>query len=324
MTVTHDTHEARRASRIGRATRRSPKRRPSRRGAEIGAGYAFLAPWLLGFIALTAGPMLASGYLAFTDYHPVRGGDWIGLENFRELLDDPYFLDSVEVTLKYALIGTPIKLAAALGVAMLLNNRRRGQGAYRSMFYAPSLIGASVSIAIVWRAMFNDDGIVDEVGQFFGVSEGGWIGDPDLTMPMMIMLAVWQFGAPMVIFLAGLKQIPNELYEAAQVDGAGPVRRFVTITLPMLSPVLFFNLVLETIHSFQVFASAFIIAQGGRGPANSLLFYTLYLYESGFGPRGQLGYAAAMAWLLVIAVGIITLVFFRTSRYWVFYAGEGK
>jgi multiple sugar transport system permease protein len=209
-------------------------------------------------------------------------------------------------------------------VAMLLNNRRRGRGIYRSLFYAPSLIGASVSIAIVWRAMFNDDGVMDEVGGFFGLSEDGWIGDPDLTLPMMILLTTWQFGAPMVIFLAGLKQIPNELYEAAQVDGASAFRRFTRITLPMLSPVLFFNLVLETIHSFQVFGSAFIIAQGGHGPDNTLLFYTLYLYESGFGPRGQLGYAAAMAWLLVIAVGIITLIFFRTSRYWVYYAGEGR
>ncbi|MBL1066816.1 carbohydrate ABC transporter permease [Streptomyces sp. 7-21] len=318
------TKEAPRAPETGKPARRPSSRRPARRGAETRAGYVFLAPWLLGFIALTAGPMVASAYLAFTDYHPIRGGEWIGLENFERLFDDPLFLDSVELTVKYAVIGTPVKLAAALAIAMLLNNRRRGQGTYRSLFYAPSLIGASVSIAIVWRAMFNDNGIVDETGQFFGLSEGGWIGDPDLTLAMMILLTTWQFGAPMVIFLAGLKQIPNELYEAAAMDGAGRVRRFWHITLPMLSPVLFFNLVLETIHSFQVFGSAYIIAQGGHGPDNSLLYYTLYLYESGFGPRGQLGYAAAMAWLLVIAVGIITLIFFRTSRYWVFYAGEGR
>ncbi|MCL7021262.1 sugar ABC transporter permease, partial [Vibrio vulnificus] len=185
--------------------------------------------------------------------------------------DDPRFMDSVQVTSLYAVVGTPIKLAAALAVAMLLNNRRRGQGTYRSLFYAPSLIGASVSIAIIWKAMFNDQGIVDEIGQFFGMKPGGWVGNPDMTLPMMILLAVWQFGAPMVIFLAGLKQIPNELYEAADVDGAGPLRKFFRITLPMLSPVLFFNLVLETINSFQVFASAFIISGGKGGPANSTL-----------------------------------------------------
>ncbi|UCM87336.1 carbohydrate ABC transporter permease [Streptomyces marincola] len=320
MTVTHEASPVRRA---GGPARRPQTKRPSRRAAETRAGYAFLAPWLLGFIALTAGPMIASAYLAFTDYHPIRGGEWIGTENFTRLFDDPRFLDSVQVTVTYAIVGTPIKLAAALGVAMLLNNRKRGKGTYRSLFYAPSLIGASVSIAIVWKAMFNDQGIIDDIGDYFGTWSGGWVGDPGRTMPMMILLAVWQFGAPMVIFLAGLKQIPNELYEAAQVDGAGPVRRFTKITLPMLSPVLFFNLVLETINSFQVFASAFIISGGRGGPANSTLFYTLYLYQRGFG-QGQLGYAAAMAWLLVIVVGIITLIFFRTSRYWVHYSGEGR
>ena len=316
------THQASRTSGKGSPARRPLHQRSPRRAAETRAGYAFLAPWLLGFIALTAGPMVASAYLSFTDYHPVRGGEWIGLDNYSRIFDDPRFADSVELTIKYALIGTPIKLAAALAVAMLLNNRRRGQGAYRSVFYAPSLIGASVSIAIVWRAMFNDDGIVDKTGQLLGLDEGGWIGNPDRSLPMMILLAVWQFGAPMVIFLAGLKQIPHELYEAAQMDGAGAVRRFLRITLPMLSPVLFFNLVLETIHSFQIFASAFIISNGTGGPANSTLFYTVYLYQRGFG-QGQLGFAAAMAWLLVIAVALITLIFFRTSRYWVFY-GEGR
>ncbi|WP_129839230.1 sugar ABC transporter permease [Streptomyces sp. RFCAC02] len=317
------THEATRTAQGAPPARRPQTKRPSRRAAETRAGYAFLAPWLLGFIALTAGPMIASAYLAFTDYHPIRGGSWIGTENFTRLFDDPRFMDSVKVTVTYAVVGTPIKLAAALGVAMLLNTRRRGKGTYRSMYYAPSLIGASVSIAIVWKAMFNDQGIIDDIGDMFGLWDGGWVGDPGKTMPMMILLAVWQFGAPMVIFLAGLKQIPVELYEAAQVDGAGPWRRFARITVPMLSPVLFFNLVLETIHSFQIFGSAFIISGGRGGPANSTLFYTLYLYQRGFG-QGQLGYAAAMAWLLVIAVGVITLIFFRTSKHWVHYSGEGR
>ncbi|MFD7509476.1 carbohydrate ABC transporter permease [Streptomyces sp. NPDC059853] len=317
------THEASRESANSTPARRPRHGRPPRRGAETRAGYAFLAPWLLGFITLTAGPMIASLYLSFTNFHPIRDWGWIGFDNFTRLFDDPRFMDSVQVTGLYAIVGTPIKLAAALAVAMLLNNRRRGQGTYRSLFYAPSLIGASVSIAIIWKAMFNDQGIVDEIGQFFGMKPGGWVGNPDMTLPMMILLAVWQFGAPMVIFLAGLKQIPNELYEAADVDGAGPLRKFWRITLPMLSPVLFFNLVLETINSFQVFASAFIISGGKGGPANSTLFYTLYLYQRGFG-QGQLGYAAAMAWLLVIVVGIITLIFFKTSKYWVHYGGETR
>ena len=265
--------------------------------------------------------MVASLYLAFTDYdlfHPAR---WVGLGNFVDMFNDSRFLTSCKVTAQYVFLGTPIKLAAALAVAMLLNLKFSGQGGYRSMFYVPSLVGASVSVAIVWKAMFIDDGPVDSVQQFLGVPGGGWVGNPDLTMPMMILLAVWQFGAPMVIFLAGLKQIPGELYEAASVDGAGPLRKFVTITLPMLSPVLFFNLLLETINSFQVFASAFIISGGTGGPADSTNFYTLYLYTKGF-VQFEMGYASAMAWFLVIVVGIVTAILFRTSRVWVHYSGE--
>lgn len=294
-----------------------------RRAAETRAGYAFLAPWLLGFFALTAGPMLVSLFLAFTNYNLFAPPSWVGLGNFQTLLHDPRFAQSVKVTVAYVLVGTPVKLIAALAVAMLLNNRRRGQGLYRSAFYAPSLIGASISIAIVWKAMFIDRGIVDQIGQFFGIGWGGWVGNPTMTMPMFILLTAWQFGAPMVIFLAGLKQVPAELYEAASVDGAGPVRKFLMITLPMISPVLFFNLLLETIHAFQIFASAFIISGGTGGPAGSTLFYTLYLYLRGF-QDFRMGYAAAMAWLLVVVVGIITLIFFRSSRSWVYYRGEAE
>lgn len=295
-----------------------------RRAAEIRAGYAFLTPWLLGFFLLTAGPMLASLYLAFTDYNLIRGtSNWIGVDNFTRMFSDPDFQASVKVTLTYVLVGTPIKLVAALGVAMLLNSKRRGQGFYRSAFYIPSLVGASVSIAIVWKAMFIDRGIVDQISQLFGAEPGGWVGDPTRTMPMLILLTVWQFGAPMVIFLAGLKQVPTELYEAAEVDGAGPVRKFLKITIPMLSPVLFFNLLLETINAFQIFGSAFIISNGTGGPAKSTLFYTLYLYFRGFRDF-EMGYASALAWVLVVVVGIIAAIFFRTSRMWVHYSGDSR
>jgi len=267
--------------------------------------------------------MLASLYLAFTNYNLFAPPQWIGLENFQRLFHDPNYAQAWKVTLTYVVLGTPIKLLAALAVAMLLNNAFSGKGFYRSSFYAPSLIGASVSIAIVWKAMFIDKGIVDQVQQFFGFEAGGWVGDPSRTMPMLILLTVWQFGAPMVIFLAGLKQIPVELYEAASVDGAGPSRKFRQITLPMLSPVIFFNLLLEMIHAFQIFASAFIISNGTGGPARSTLFYTLYLYFRGF-QDFQMGYASAMAWILVIVVGALAAVFFKTSKSWVHYSGEGK
>ena len=300
-----------------------PAHAPRRRGADTRAGYTFLLPWLLGFILLTVGPMLSSLYLSFTNYNLFDAPKWIGLDNYTSLFQDERFLQSVGVTLGYVVFGTPLKLAAALAVALLLNNATRGQGFYRSAFYAPSLIGASVSIAIVWKAMFGDQGPVDQGLSFFGINLGGWVGNPSMTMPMMILLTVWQFGAPMVIFLAGLKQIPQELYEAASVDGAGRFRKFVNITFPMLSPVVFFNLLLETIHAFQIFASAYIISNGEGGPAGSTLFYTLYLYLRGFSDF-RMGYASAMAWLLVIVVGVITLIFFRTSKSWVHYSGDAK
>ena len=302
----------------------SPLPRKSRqRGVDSRAGYTFLLPWLLGFIVLTVGPMISSLYLSFTNYNLFEAPKWIGLDNYTTMFQDERFLQSVGVTVSYVVFGTPLKLAAALAVAMLLNSARKGQGFYRSAFYAPSLIGASVSIAIVWKAMFGDAGPVDQGLSFFGINLGGWVGNPSMTMPMFILLTVWQFGAPMVIFLAGLKQIPADLYEAASMDGAGPVRKFFNITWPMLSPVVFFNLLMETIHAFQIFSSAYIISNGEGGPAGSTLFYTLYLYLRGFSDF-RMGYASAMAWLLLIVVGILTLIIFRTSKGWVHYSGDAK
>ncbi|WP_246376885.1 carbohydrate ABC transporter permease [Conyzicola lurida] len=283
-----------------------------------------MLPWMIGFLGLTLGPMIYSLYLSFTKYNLFSDPQFVGFDNYvRMFTQDPQFMQSVQITLIYVLVGTPVKLAAALGVAMLLNYRNKGSGFFRSSFYAPSLIGASVSVAIVWRAMFSSGGPVDSSLSIFGINIGGWVGNISLVLPMMILLAVWQFGAPMVIFLAGLKQIPQELYEAASVDGAGPVRKFKSVTLPMLSSVIFFNLLLETINAFQVFSSAFIISNGSGGPAGMTNFYTLYLYKRGFAD-GQMGYAAAMAWVLLIVVAIIAFVLFRTSNRWVHYAGESK
>lgn len=288
------------------------------------AGYGFLLPWIIGFAGLTLGPMIYSLYLSFTKYNLFAAPEFVGFDNYiRMFTEDPQYMQSVQITLVYVLVGTPVKLAAALGIAMLLNYRNKGSGFFRSSFYAPSLIGASVSVAIVWRAMFSGGGPVDSSLSFFGINLGGWVGNVALVLPMMILLAVWQFGAPMVIFLAGLKQVPQELYEAAEVDGAGPVRKFRSVTLPMLSSVIFFNLLLETIHAFQVFASAYIISNGSGGPAGMTNFYTVYLYKRGFAD-GQMGYAAAMAWVLVIVVAIIAFILFRTSNRWVHYAGESK
>lgn len=288
------------------------------------AGYGFLLPWLIGFFGLTIIPMVWSLYLSFTRYNIFSPPEWIGLDNYiRMFTDDPSFLQSAQITLIYVLVGTPIMLIAALLVAMLLNYRDQGAGFFRSSFYAPSLIGASVSVAIVWKAMFADNGPVDTSLSLFGIDLGGWIGNPDLVLPAMILLAIWQFGATMVIFLAGLKQIPKELYEAAEMDGAGPWHRFRAVTIPLLSPVIFFNLLLGLIGAFQVFSSAYIISNGSGGPAGMTNFITLYLYKRGFSD-GQMGYASAIAWVLLIVVAIIAFILFRTQRSWVHYSGDNR
>jgi multiple sugar transport system permease protein len=217
--------------------------------------------------------------------------------------------------------SVPTKLALALAVALLINRVRRGVGLVRSLLYVPSLLGASVAIALVWRGMFDTDGAVNQALGILGIHKGSWIYDPGTALWTLVALVAWQFGAPMVIFLAGLKQIPAELYDAAAVDGASKPRQFWHITIPMLSPVIFFNLLLEIIHAFQSFTPASIISGGTGGPADSTLVYTLYLYQEGFG-NFEMGYASAMAWVLLAAVGVVTLVLFGTARLWVFYAGE--
>ncbi|MGW6774120.1 carbohydrate ABC transporter permease [Streptomyces sp. NPDC055037] len=306
-----------RAPAAGRASRRAPRRERQ------GPAYVFLSPWILGVVLLTLAPMAVSLYLSFTDYNLFDAPTWVGLRNYTDMLfEDPRYWRSVGTTLIFVVVAVPLKLALALGVALLLKNMRSGRGFYRSAFYAPSLLGASMSIALVWRALYNDGGTVDDLLGRIGVHTGGWVADPDLSVLVVALLAVWQFGAPMVIFLAGLQQIPGDLYEAAALDGAGRWRQFVSVTLPMLSPVLFFNLVLETIQSFQVFTPAFAISGGRGGPADSTMFYTLYLYERGFS-ASHMGYASAMAWALLLGIGAVTIVLFRTSRSWVFYANEG-
>lgn len=297
--------------------------RRTRRERE-GAAWVFLSPWVLGAVVLTLLPMAVSLYLSFTDYDLFNAPRWVGLRNYVQMFtEDPRYWRSVGATLLYVVIAVPLQLALALAVALALKSMKRGKAFYRSAFYAPSLLGASMSIALVWRAVFNDGGTVDNLLSDIGVHTGGWVNRPGWALLAVALLTVWQFGAPMVIFLAGLQQIPAELYEAAAVDGASRGRQFVSITLPMLSPVLFFNLVLQTIQAFQVFTPAFAVSGGKGGPADSTLFYTLYLYDRGF-VASHMGYASAMAWVLLIAIGAVTAVLFYTSRSWVFYANEGE
>jgi multiple sugar transport system permease protein len=300
-----------------------PEPRPAVPRRTDHSGYLFMLPWLLGLVSFTAGPLVISLYLSFTDYDLFTSPRWVGPANFRRMFtDDPRYWHSVRVTALYVVTSVPAKLLLALGVALLLNRARRGVGLYRSLLYVPSLLGTSVAIALVWRGMFDTGGAVDLVLGLFGLHPGSWIYHPSTALWTLVALVVWQFGAPMVIFLAGLKQIPAELYDAASVDGAGPVRRFLSVTVPMLSPVIFFNLLLEMIQAFQAFTPASVISGGTGGPADSTLVYTLYLYQQGFG-NFDMGYASAMAWVLLAAVGAVTLALFRTARRWVFYGEEG-
>jgi multiple sugar transport system permease protein len=297
--------------------------RRSRARARNVAGYVFIAPWLIGFFGLTLLPMAASLYLAFTDYDILTPPRWVGLANFKRMFfEDRRYLQSVTVTLFYVALAVPLRLMFALGLAMLLNTQRRGVSLYRAAYYAPSIVAGSVAVALMWRQVFGAQGVVNAVLALLGVPRVTWLGHPDFAIWTLITLAVWQFGSPMLIFLAGLRQIPTELYEAAAIDGAGPGSRFLRITLPMLSPVTFFNLVMQTITGFMVFTQAFIVT--GGGPMDTTLFYALYLYRRAF-ETFQMGYASAMAWVLLLAVALCTAILFKTSGRWVFYeAKEGR
>ena len=285
-------------------------------------GYVFIAPWLFGFLAFTLIPILASAGLAFTNYNVLSSNlNFIGLNNFATIVQDQRYWRAVRATFMFAFAAVPLKLAFALALAMLLNNARRGVYAYRAAYYAPSIVGASVAVAVVWREMFGKQGPINAMLQSVGVSGTAWLGDPSTAPWTVILLSVWEFGSPMLIFLAGLRQIPTEFYEAAAIDGAGPIRRFLNITIPLLTPLIFFNLVLQMIFGFTVFTSAFVISGGSGAPLDSTLLYSLYLYQKGFRDF-QMGYAASMAWVLLLVVACFTALIFRSSASWVHYEAD--
>jgi len=282
-------------------------------------GYLFLLPWLVGFLGLTIGPILTSLYLSFTDFDLLTAPDWVGTDNYvRMFTNDPKFAASMRVTFVFVIFSVPLKLAFALGVALLLNRGMKGLPLYRALFYLPSLLGASVAIAILWRQIFAGNGLVNQFLANFGIEGPSWISNPNYSLWTLIILAIWQFGSPMIIFLAGLRQIPQDMYEAASLDGAGKWRQFWKITLPMLTPVVFFNAIIQTIEAFKSFTPSFIISAGTGGPINSTLFYTLNLYNEAFG-FFRMGYASALAWVLLAIVALFTAFSFLTSKYWVHY-----
>ncbi|MCM3164184.1 carbohydrate ABC transporter permease [Metabacillus litoralis] len=286
-------------------------------------GYLFISPFIIGFLAFTFIPILTSLYFSFTKYNLFAPPTWIGLENYKKMFTaDPRYWQSLKVTLIYVFAGVPLRLGFALMIAMILNTASRAVGLYRSLFYLPSLIGGSVAVAIMWRNIFGDEGIVNLLLGFLGIPDVRWFGDPTAALWMLILLSVWQFGSSMLIFLAGLKSIPVTYYEAASVDGVSHWQKFTKITLPMLSPVILFNTIMQTIAAFMTFVPAFIISKGTGGPLDGTLLYSLYLFIQGF-EFFNMGYASAMAWVMLIIVGLLTALIFFSSKYWVHYESEG-
>lgn len=292
------------------------KRKKSRKVSWV--GYAFLAPWLVGFFGLTVIPMISSLYFSFTRYDMLTDPVMYGVQNYSNMLNDAKFAKSFIVTIKYVFVSVPLQLMFALFVAMLLKKNRKGIRLYRAIYYLPSLFGGSVAVSILWRQLFNKEGLFNQILSVFGIQGINWIATPGTALNTLIVLAVWQFGASMVIFLAALKQIPEDYYEASRIDGAGVVKQFFYITLPVLTPMVFFNIVMAFINAFQAFTPAYIVSGGTGAPLNSTLFYTLYLYIKAFG-EFEMGYASAMAWVLLVIIGIVTGLLFLSAKLWVFY-----
>lgn len=289
---------------------------------EAVAGYVFASPFVIGFLAFTILPMIYSLYISFTKYGIASAPTWRGLDNYiRMFTRDPRFVKSIGVTLYYVLVSVPLKVGFALFVAFLLTRKTRMAAFYRSIYYLPSLIGGSVAVSLVWKELFALKGVVNNVLSTLGLSGTvAWLGDPTYAIYVLVALAVWQFGSSMIIFAAGIKQIPETYYEAAEIDGGSTLQQFVHITLPCLSPIILFNLIMQTISAFMNFTQAFIITNGG--PMDSTMFYALYLYQRAFN-YFEMGYASAMAWVLLVMVGAVTALIFKTSDKWVFYESKG-
>lgn len=279
-------------------------------------GYIFAFPFIFGFICFSFIPILTSFYYAFTEYSMgSKTAEFIGGGNFVRLLRDETFLKSLGVTLKYVFISVPLKLIFALLVAFLLTRKSKAVTLYRSLYYVPSLVGGSVAVSLVWKQLFARKGLFNTVLANMDLSTINWFGNQELALLPLILMTVWQFGSSMIIFAAGLKEIPSTYYEAAKIDGANGFQSFFRITLPCLSPIILYNLVMQTISAFMAFTQAFVITQGG--PNNSTMLYALYVYNQAF-KYNDMGYACAMSWFMLVVMSIITLLIFKSSKKWVF------
>ena len=282
--------------------------------------YLYILPWILGFAILQLYPLVSSFIYSFTDYTVGAKATFQGLANYKKLFtQDKEFWNSLKVTILFALYTVPGKLIMALAVAMFLNRDLKGINLIRTLYYIPSLFGGSVAVALLWRLMFLDNGVINAILSALHLPVIQWLGDTRYALRTICMLEIWQFGSSMVMFLAALKQVPRSLYEAAEIDGAGKVTRFFHITLPQISPIIFFNLINQTIQALQNFTSAQVITEGG--PLKSTYVLGLKLYKEGFS-YFKMGYASAISWVVFAAIMIFTLAIFASSKLWVHYADE--
>ena len=304
--------------RFAQSSRRVPKpgRLARRENLE---GWLFASPWIVGFLLFTLGPMLASAVLAGADWDIVTAPKWIGFGNLERFAGDESAMQALRVTTIYAVVSVPLQIVLGLALALLLNAKIRGLRFYRTIYYLPAVL-SGVAVALLWRWIFSKEfGLLNLGLSYIGIRGPGWLTDPSWALWSLIMMSLWGVGGSMVIYLAGLQGVPTELYEAAQVDGAGVIRRFFSVTLPLLTPVLFFQLIIGIIRSLQVFVEAFIMTEGG--PAEATLFFVLHLYRNAF-LYFRMGYASLLAWVLFLYVLILTLLVFRTSQTWVYYETE--
>ncbi|MCB6346092.1 sugar ABC transporter permease [Enterocloster lavalensis] len=284
-------------------------------------GLLYIAPWLLGFLIFQLYPFIASFCYSFTDYTLLNQPQFVGLKNYLTLFTtDKQFLSTMKITGFYALLSVPLKLAFALFIAILLNAKIKGIGIYRSLYYLPSILGGSVAVSVLWRVIFMKDGMINHFIGLLGLGPVNWLTDANLALITLSLLQVWQFGSAMVIFLAALKGIPAELYEAASIDGSGKWNQFLHITLPQISSVVFFNLIMQSIQALQNFTSAFVIT--GGGPMKRTYIIGMKLYDDAF-RFYKVGYACAESWILFLVILALTLLVFKSSDAWVYYADEG-
>lgn len=284
-------------------------------------GYLLMTPWLIGFILMWAIPAGMSIYYSFTDYNLLSAPNWVGFQNYVTILTtDTNFRQALFVTLGYVFVMVPLRLIFALFVANLLNKKHVGMVMYRVLYYVPSIIGGSIAVSVVWKQIFGNQGVIMSLLERFGIEqEYSLVGNPRTALFVIILMGVWQFGSSMLIFLSGLKQIPDALYESAAMDGATPIQRFWKITIPMLTPTIFFNLIQQIINGFRIFTESKIITDGG--PMNSTLTYVLYLYRTAF-TNFHMGYSCALAWIMVLIIGLATVLLFKTQKSWVYYEAQ--